>query len=85
MPITVRTNSGVEVYPGSEILFCPDDTGFRLGPHSTDQTTARWDQVAYENGGEGTGTRPEAHHAAPGSYRFTVDRAVTVPVTLTSS
>ncbi len=75
----------MEVYPGTEVLFCPNDTGFRLGPHSAVQATARWDQVAYENGAQGSGTQPKAQHAAAGTYRFTVDGAVTVPVTLTSS
>ena len=81
LPITVHTDSGGEVYPGTEVLFCPNEGGFQLAPHSTVQATARWNQVAYV----GTGTPPEAQHAAPGTYRFTVDRVVTVPVMLISS
>jgi hypothetical protein len=69
------------VYPGSQVFFCPDEAGFRLGPHSTAQATTRWNQVAYT----GTGPSPTAQHAPPGTYRLTVDRAVTVPVSLSSS
>ena len=80
LPLTVRTTDGVAVYPGPQIVFCPEATGFRLGPHSTSQATGYWTQQAYL----GPGTPPKAEHAPAATYRLTVDRVVTVPITLTS-
>ncbi len=56
----------------------PIEAGLRLGPHSTARATAHWSQAAY------LGSPPKPQHAPPGTYRLTVDRAVTVPVVLTS-
>jgi hypothetical protein len=78
LPLTVRNLGGVDVYPGPLVYFCTDETGLRLGPHSTVQATAHWSQAAY------LGTPPKPQHAPPGTYRLTVDRAVTVPIVLTS-
>jgi hypothetical protein len=80
LPLTVRTMRGVPVYPGPRVFFCPEATGFRLGPHSAIQATGYWTQEAYL----GPGSPPEAEHAPPATYRLTVDRVVTVPITLTS-
>ena len=92
---TVSGKGGVAVYPGPQVFFCPQESGFRLGPHSSAQATAYWNQTAYvETGtgagtgtGTGTGTQTTAkpQHAAPGTYRLTVDGAVSVPVTLVSN
>jgi hypothetical protein len=76
LPLTVRNRGGVEVYPGPAVYFCPDNAGLRLGPHSTVRATAQWSQAAY------LGSPPKPQHAPPGTYRLTVDRAVTVPVVL---
>ena len=78
LPLTVRNQGGVDVYPGPLVYFCTEEAGFRLGPHSTVQATAHWSQAAY------LGTPPKPQHAPPGTYRLTVDRAVTVPIVLTS-
>jgi hypothetical protein len=78
LSLTVRNLGGVDVYPGPLVYFCTDEAGLRLGPHSTARATARWSQAAY------LGTPPKPQHAPPGTYRLTVDRAVTVPVVLTS-
>jgi hypothetical protein len=82
LPLTVSTEgkSGTAVYPGTQIFFCPQMSGFRLGPHSTVQAKGSWPQVAYV----GSGPSPKAEQAAAGTYRLTVDRVVTVPITLTS-
>jgi hypothetical protein len=80
LPLAVRTIGGVAVYPGTQIFFCPEATGFRLGPHSTAQATGYWTQQAYL----GHATPPKAEHAPAATYRLTVDRVVTVPITLTS-
>jgi hypothetical protein len=80
LPLTVRTPGGVVVYPGKQIYFCPNAAGFRIGPHSTAQATGSWPQVAYF----GPGAPPKARHAAAGRYHITVDRAVTILVTLAS-
>jgi hypothetical protein len=66
--------------PGTQIFFCPEATGFRLGPHSTAQATGYWTQQAYL----GPATPPKAEHALAATDRLTVDRVVTVPITLTS-
>jgi hypothetical protein len=76
LPLTVRKRGGADVYPGPAVYFCPDNAGFRLGPHSTVRATAQWSQAAY------LGSPPQPRHAPPGTYRLTVDRAVTVPVVL---
>ena len=78
LPLTVRNLGGVGVYPGPLVYFCTDEAGLRLGPHSTARATAGWSQTVY------LGTPPKPQHAPPGTYRLTVDRAVTVPVVLTS-
>jgi hypothetical protein len=78
LPLTVRNDHGLAVYPGPVASFCPDEAGFRLGPHSTARATASWSQAA------SLGNPPEPRHAPPGTYRLTVDRAVTVPVTVAS-
>jgi hypothetical protein len=78
LPLTVGNLGGVDVYPGPLVYFCTDEAGLRLGPHSTVQATAQWSQAAY------LGTPPKPQHAPPGTYRLTVDRAVTVPIVLTS-
>ena len=78
LPLTVRTLGGVDVYPGPLTYFCTDEAGLRLGPHSTAQVDAHWSQAAY------LGTPPKPQHAPPGTYRLTIDRAVTVPIVLTS-
>ena len=80
LPLTVRTTGGVAVYPGTQVFFCPEATGFRLGPHSTAQALGYWTGEAYL----GPGTPPKAEHAPAATYRLTVDRVVTVPITLTS-
>ena len=93
MQLTVRNKRGVAVYPGPQVFFCPEESGFRLGPDSSAQATAYWNQTAYVDTapGTGTGTAPGAQttakpqHAAPGTYRLTVDGAVSVPVTLVSN
>ena len=71
LPLVVRTGSGTDVYPGPAVFHCPEETGFRLGPHSTVQATGFW-------------TQPAPRHLEPGAYSLTVDGAVTVPVVLTS-
>jgi hypothetical protein len=78
LPLTVRTLGGVDVYPGPLTYFCTDEAGLRLGPHSTAQVAAHWSQAAY------LGTPPKPQHAPPGTYRLTIDGAVTVPIVLTS-
>jgi hypothetical protein len=78
LPFTVRNLGGVGVYPGPLVYFCTDDAEFRLGPHSTARATAHWSQAA------SLGSPPKTQHAPPGTYRLTVDGAVTVPVVLTS-
>jgi hypothetical protein len=78
LPLTVRNLGGVGVYPGPLVYFCTDEAGLRLGPHSTARAAAGWSQTAY------LGTPPTPQHAPPGTYRLTVDRAVTIPVVLTS-
>jgi hypothetical protein len=80
LPLTVRTVGGVAVYPGTQVFFCPEAIGVRLGPHSAIQATGYWAQEAYL----GPGNPPEAEHAPPATYRLTVDRVVTVPITLAS-
>jgi hypothetical protein len=87
MQLTVRNESGVAVYPGPLDFFCPEESGFRLGPHSSSQATAYWNQTAYVGTGTGTGSQTTAkqQHAAPGTYRLTVDGAVSVPVSLISN
>jgi hypothetical protein len=82
LPVTIRNSESTPVYPGPAVFFCPNEAGFRLGPHSTAQTTAYWNQVAYL-GRDEPQTQPQSQHASPGSYRLTVDGAVTVPITLT--
>jgi hypothetical protein len=78
LPLSVRNLGGDDVYPGPLVYFCTDQAGLRLGPHSTVQASAHWSQAAY------LGTPPKPRHAPPGTYRLTVDRAVTVPIVLTS-
>jgi hypothetical protein len=78
VPLTVRDLGGVGVYPGPLVYFCTDEAGLRLGPHSTARATAGWSQTAY------LGSPPKPQHAPPGTYRLTIDRAVTVPVVLAS-
>jgi hypothetical protein len=80
LSMTVRNARGVNVYPGRQIFFCPEETGLRLGPHSTLRAQAYWNQAAYP----GSGPSPKSHHAPPGTYRLVVDRAVPISVTLTS-
>jgi hypothetical protein len=84
LPLIVRSTHGPTVYPGPAVFFCPDETGFRLAPHSTAQATASWSQTAYVSTGTGAGTAAKPQQAPPGPYRFTVDGVVTVPVTLIS-
>ena len=96
LPLVVRSTHGRTVYPGPGVVFCPEETGFQLAPHSTAQATATWSQTASIATGVGTGTGPgtatgtgagtaaKAQQAPPGLYRLTVDGAVTVPVTLIS-
>jgi hypothetical protein len=78
LPFTVRNLGDVGVYPGPLVYFCTDEAEFRLGPHSTARATAHWNQAA------SLGSPPKPQHAPPGTYRLTVDGAVTVPVVLTS-
>jgi hypothetical protein len=78
LPLTVRNLGGVGVYPGPLVYFCTDEAGLRLGPHSSARATAGWSQTAY------LGTPPKPQHAPPGTYQLTIDRAVEVPVVLTS-
>jgi hypothetical protein len=78
LPLTVRNVGGVDVYPGPVVYFCTDEAALRLGPHSTARGTARWSEAAY------LGSPPKPQRAPPGTYRLTVDRAVTVPIVLTS-
>jgi hypothetical protein len=78
LPLLVRSLGGVDVYPGPVVYFCTDEAGLRLGPHSTALAAAHWNQAAY------LGSPPKPQHAPPGTYRLTVDQAVTVPVVLTS-
>ena len=78
LPLLVRSLGGVDVYPGPVVYFCTDEAGLRLGPHSTALAPAHWNQAAY------LGSPPKPQHAPPGTYRLTVDQAVTVPVALTS-
>jgi hypothetical protein len=80
LPLTVSTTGGVPVYPGTQIFFCPEATGFRLGPHSTAQATGSWGQ----EDSSGPGNPPKTEHAPAATYRLTVDRVVTVPITLAS-
>jgi hypothetical protein len=80
MPLVVRNHAGVEVYPGPTVFHCPMETGFQLGPHSTARATATWSEAADIEFDSGQAPKP----APPGIYRLSVDRAVTVPVTLTS-
>jgi hypothetical protein len=90
LPLIVRSTHGRTVYPGPGVVFCPEETGFQLAPHSTAQTTASWSQTAYVGAGTGagtgtaTGTAAKPQPAPPGPYRLTVDGYVTVPVTLIS-
>jgi hypothetical protein len=74
---TVRNSRGIGVFPGPAIFGCPEESGFRLGAHSTAQVTTSWTQVAY------VGSPPTAGQAPPGTYHLVIDHAVTVPVTLT--
>jgi hypothetical protein len=78
LSMVVRSSRGVDLYPGPAVFHCPEETGFQLGPHSTAQTTAYWSQVAYLGPSSDLRTR----QAPPGTYRVTVDQAVSVPVTL---
>ena len=80
LPLTVSTTGGVPVYPGTQIFFCPEATGFRLGPHSTAQATGSWAQ----EDSSGPGNPPKTEHAPAATYRLTVDWVVTVPITLAS-
>lgn len=80
LPLEVRNARGVDVYPGPAVFNCPEETGFQLGPHSQAQTTGSWSQAAYL----GSPSDPQPKQASPGSYRLTVDQAVTVPLSLTS-
>ena len=75
----VSNAAGVDVSPGPLSYFCPDDSGFRLGPDSTATTTGSWDQMETVGSEGQSGT---ARQAPPGHYLVTVDRAVSVPVTL---
>jgi hypothetical protein len=81
LSLVVRTALGVEVFPGPVAYFCPAEVGFRLGPGSTATTIGSWDQSEAIGS---SGSAPTARHAPPGRYLLTVDRAVSVPVTLTS-
>jgi len=80
LTLEVRNARGINVYPGPVVFHCPDETGLQLGAHSEDQTTASWSQAAYLVSSPDT----QPPQAPPGSYRITVDQAVTVPFTLTS-
>jgi hypothetical protein len=80
LPLEVRNARGVDVYPGPAVFHCPEETGFELGPHSQAQAIGSWSQAAYL----GSPSDPQARQASPGSYRLTVDQAVTVPLTLAS-
>lgn len=81
-PLTmeIRNATGVDVYPGPVVYFCPNETGVRLGPHSSASSTETWNQSEALGS---SGQPAKVQHAPPGAYRLTVDRAVTVPVTLT--
>jgi hypothetical protein len=88
LPLEVRNARGVNVYPGPAVFHCPEETGFELGPHSQARATGSWSQAAYL--GSPSHQQPEQpqqplqpRQASPGSYRLTVDQAVTVPLTLT--
>jgi hypothetical protein len=76
LSLVVRASSGVSVYPGPSVYFCPEESGLRLGPHGTAQTSANWSQAAY------LGSPPKPQHAPIGTYHLVVAGAVTVPVTL---
>ena len=76
LPLIVRTNRGVEVYPGPGVFHCPLESGFRLGPRSTAEAIGSWSQAVYL----GSALKPQ--HAHEGTYRLVVDGAVAVPVTL---
>jgi hypothetical protein len=73
---TVRNSRGTGVYPGPASFNCPEESGFRLGAHSTAEATTSWTQVAY------AGNPPKVGQAPPGTYHLVVDQAVAVPVTL---
>ena len=81
LALTVRSPNGRTVYPGPVIFHCPEETGFQLAPHTSVQASARWNEAA-DVGTATAGAEPQ--QAPPGTYRLTVDAAVTVPVTLTS-
>jgi len=76
--LAVSSANGVNVYPGPVASSCGTGAGFRLGPHSSATTTGSWNQS------DVFGSPAQVRHAPPGTYRLRVDRAVTLPLTLTS-
>ena len=82
LSLTVRTASGVAVYPGPVVFHCPEETGFELAAHSTARATASWNQEVFPASSASQVKAPTAGQARLGSYRITVGGAVTVPIRL---
>ena len=78
-PSWCATPTGVDVYPGHEVLFCPEDTGGGVGPHSSVSGSFRW---SGEEDLAPAGAPARWQQAPPGRYSLEVAGTLEVPFTL---
>ena len=75
----VHDATGVDVYPGNELYFCPDDIGRGVGPHATVSGSFRWTGVE-DLASQGAPARWQ--QAPSGRYSLDVGGVLDVPFTL---
>jgi hypothetical protein len=75
----VRDATGVDVYPGHEMYFCPDDTGRGVAPHATVSGSFRW---TGEEDQASQGEPARWQQAPSGRYWLEVGGVLEVPFTL---
>jgi hypothetical protein len=75
----VHDATGVDVFPGNEVYFCPDDTGRGVGPHESASGSFRW---TGEEDLASQGTPAPWQQAPSGRYSLDVAGVLVVPFTL---
>jgi hypothetical protein len=75
----VHDATGVDVYPGHQLYFCPEYTGRGVGPHATVSGSFRW---TGEEDLASQGAPARSQRAPSGRYSLEVAGALEVPFTL---
>jgi hypothetical protein len=75
----VHNAAGVDVYPGHEVVFCPDFDGRGVAPHQSATGSSTWLGQQYLSDG---GASDQSTAAPPGRYTLVVAGTLAVPFTL---